>query len=61
MIPSIKIYRWQAIIWTNADPIHWRIYAAPGADELIRRNFAKPYKIIEMKLENTRINGRLTL
>ena len=26
--------RRQAIIWTNADPIHWRIYAAPGEDEL---------------------------
>ena len=25
----------QAIIWTNADPIHWRIYAALGGDELI--------------------------
>ena len=24
----------QAIIWTNADPIHWRIYAALGGDEL---------------------------
>ena len=24
----------QAIIWTNADPIHWRIYAALGWDEL---------------------------
>ena len=23
----------QAIIWTNADPIHWRIYAALGGDE----------------------------
>ena len=23
-----------AIIWTNADPIHWRIYAALGGDEL---------------------------
>ena len=27
--------RWQAIIWANADPIHWRIYAALGGDELI--------------------------
>ena len=27
--------RRQAIIWTNADPIHWRIYAALGGDELI--------------------------
>ena len=25
--------RW-AIVWTNADPIHWRIYASPGGDEL---------------------------
>ena len=25
----------QVIIWTNADPIHWRIYAALGGDELI--------------------------
>ena len=24
----------KAIIWTNADPIHWRIYAALGGDEL---------------------------
>ena len=27
--------RLQAIIWTIADPIHWRIYAALGGDELI--------------------------
>ena len=26
--------RQQAIIWINADPIHWRIYAALGGDEL---------------------------
>ena len=25
--------RRQAIIWTNADPIHWRIYAELGGDE----------------------------
>ena len=24
----------QAIIWTNAGPIHWRTYAALGGDEL---------------------------
>ena len=23
----------QTIIWTNADPFHWRIYAALGGDE----------------------------
>ena len=27
--------RRQAIVWTNADWIHWRIYAALGADVLI--------------------------
>ena len=26
--------RRQAIIWTNADPIRWRIYVAPGEYEL---------------------------
>ena len=26
--------RRQAIIWTNANPIHWRMYAALGGDEL---------------------------
>ena len=30
--------RRQAIIWTNADPIHWRIYAALGVDELKKTN-----------------------
>ena len=24
--------QWQAIIWTNADPIHWSIHAALGGD-----------------------------
>ena len=28
-----------AIIWTNADPIHWRIYAALGGDESIYLDF----------------------
>ena len=27
--------RRQHIIWTNANPIHWRIYVAVGGDELI--------------------------
>ena len=27
--------RRQAIIWTNTDPVHLRIYATPGGDELI--------------------------
>ena len=27
---------WQAIIWTNADPIHWRIYAELGVKQSAR-------------------------
>ena len=27
--------RRQAITWANADPVHWRIYATQGGDELI--------------------------
>ena len=36
MVPN----RQQAIIWTNADPVDWRIYAALGGDESVqeRRN-----------------------
>ena len=30
----------QAITWTNADPVHWRIYAALGRDELNGSSFA---------------------
>ena len=26
--------RRQAVIWTNADPLHWRLYVALGGDEL---------------------------
>ena len=29
----------QAIIWTNADPIHWRIYAELEGDELIEKMY----------------------
>ena len=28
----------QAIIWTNADPVHWHIYAALGGNELIDKH-----------------------
>ena len=35
----IQVMAWrrtdpQAFTWTNDDPVHWRIYAAPGGDEL---------------------------
>ena len=36
----VKIMAWrrQAIIWTNADPIQWRINAALWGDELNNKN-----------------------
>ena len=34
----MALNRWQAIIWTNADPIYWHIYAALGGDELTQYN-----------------------
>ena len=32
-------FRRQTIIWTNADPVHWHIYAALGGDELTGLRF----------------------
>ena len=26
--------RRQVIVWSNDDPVHWRIYASPGINEL---------------------------
>ena len=34
--------RRQAIIWTNAGPVHWRIYAALGGDELTHCDLEMP-------------------
>ena len=31
---GLVMNRWQAIIWTNADSVHWRIYAALGGEKL---------------------------
>ena len=33
---GLVLSRQQAIIWTNVDPVHWRIYAALEGDELIQ-------------------------
>ena len=30
-------------MWTNADPIHWRIYVALGGDELNRSLQKTPF------------------
>ena len=33
---GLALNRRQAITWTNADPIHWRIYAVLGGDESLQ-------------------------
>ena len=35
---GLALNRRQAIIWTNADPLHWRTYVALGGDELNQPN-----------------------
>ena len=30
----VHVMAWRRIKWTNAHPVHWRIYAALGVDEL---------------------------
>ena len=37
LVNGLASNRRQAIIWTNADPIHWRKYAALEGDELTHR------------------------
>ena len=32
---GLALNRWQAVTWTNDDPVHLRIYAALGGDELM--------------------------
>ena len=50
--------RRQAIIWTNADPIHWRIYAALGGDEL-KNNSMNVLSIMKQQLlEFPHINAK---
>ena len=51
---------WQAIIWTNADLIHWRIYAMLGGDELnlIRKEQDKAYFFISFFFKRDRNKER---
>ena len=36
----IQVMPWRrTITWTNADPVHWRIYTAPGRDELNKHQY----------------------
>ena len=34
LVNGLASNRRQAIVWTNAHPIHWRIYAALGGDDI---------------------------
>ena len=45
--------RWQAIIWTNTDLIHWHIYAALAGDELIKYKLNCVKRIINLYLNMT--------
>ena len=48
--------RRQAIIWTDADPIHWRIYTALGGDKLMEVYSKIKQMNTSQKLSST--NGR---
>ena len=39
---GLVLNRRQTIIWNNADPIHWRIYAALGGDGLKKMHLKTP-------------------
>ena len=46
--------RWQAITWTNADPVHRRIYAALGGYELSHTSsYAAEFLIAENRVAVT--------
>ena len=44
--------RRQAITWNNADPVHRRIYAALGGDDLIHQGQDKMGTILQMTFSN---------
>ena len=46
----------QAIIWTNADPVHWRIHASLGLNELNALNIQyRGWEYITHRLQYTRL------
>ena len=49
---DLALTRRQAIIWTNADPIHWRIYAALEGDVLIHSYFSYSSDLSLTPIEN---------
>ena len=46
----------QAIIWTNADPVHWRIYAALGGKDPV--GHSRQYPSRQNKILNSNCRPR---
>ena len=49
--------RRHAIIWTNATPILWRIYAAPGGDELNSKRLTAKSRDVVMNVSLWNFSG----
>ena len=49
--------RRQAIIWTNADPIHWRIYAVLGGDDSLV--LMQSDRLLEFQWSNIEVYGKM--
>ena len=52
--------RRQAIIWTNAQPIHGRIYAALGGDELIYPCNTNPASLVDQHFNTVVVSMNLS-
>ena len=52
---------WQAIIWTNADLIHWHIYAALGGSDLVTCNLTGPKPLHELIMIYHKVDFRTNL
>ena len=50
LVNGLMPNRRQAVIWTNADPVHWRLYAALEGDELTNDYMGHPVARREQKL-----------
>ena len=52
--------RRQAILWTNADPIHWRIYVALWRDELIIYSVKEMFAFAKIAIRFSELLSYLT-
>ena len=55
MVPN----RWQANIWTNADPVHWRIFAALGGGGLTIETWTIPLTFNGKYLESNYVDKKV--